>query len=66
MNREWRKGSVELVDGYVLLDGAGVPVRRLADVEFAVEGGYLNVRVPGREGVQLVSAPGVRLVLAES
>ncbi|GAA2742657.1 MULTISPECIES: hypothetical protein [Kitasatospora] len=62
MTREWRTGSIELVDGYALLDGEGREVRRLAGIEFAVEGGYLNVRVPGRDGLQLLSAPAVRSV----
>lgn len=62
MNREWREGTIVLVPGYWLLDASGERVESLDGVEFAVEGGYVNVRVEGRPDVQLVSAPGVRWI----
>ncbi|MEV0270324.1 hypothetical protein AB0H43_16205 [Hamadaea sp. NPDC050747] len=65
MKRQWRRGSIELVGGYTLLDRTGEPVDRLEDIRFAVEGGFVNVRVPGRPGTQLVSAPSVRRIQCE-
>ncbi|NUR71536.1 MAG: hypothetical protein HOU81_12015 [Hamadaea sp.] len=62
MKRQWRRGSIELNGGYALLDKDGQPAERLDDIRFAVEGGFVNVRVPGRAGTQLVSAPGVRRI----
>jgi hypothetical protein len=66
MNREWRHGSIELVAGYRLFDANGDAVSTVADVEFAIEGGYVNVRIPGRADTQIVSAPGVRLIVCDS
>ncbi|GAA2663236.1 hypothetical protein [Nonomuraea recticatena] len=59
MNREWRTGSVELVDGYSL-EGD------LSDVLFAIEGGFMNIRVPGVDHTQIVSAPAVRAITCRS
>lgn len=59
MNREWRRGAITLVPGYSLVDGAGDRVESVDGIEFAVEGGFVNVRVPGRAETQLVSAPAV-------
>lgn len=66
MNREWRHGSIELVAGYALFDANGHAVIAVADVEFAIEGGYVNVRIPGRADTQIVPAPGVRLIVCDS
>ncbi|MFE0508647.1 hypothetical protein [Streptomyces sp. NPDC058964] len=66
MNREWRKGSIELVSGYTLTDADGRPAGRVEDADFAVEGGFINVRVPGHLHTQLVSAPAVRLITCDS
>lgn len=66
MNRQWREGAIELVPGYRLLDGANVPVETLEGVRFAVEGGFVNVAVPGRDDVQLVSAPAVAWIRCDS
>ncbi|MFE9424727.1 hypothetical protein ACFYNO_17345 [Kitasatospora sp. NPDC006697] len=62
MNREWRKGTVELLAGYALVGADGQEVERAEEVEFAIEGGYVNVRIPGVPHTQLVSAPAVRLI----
>ncbi|MFF5209222.1 hypothetical protein [Streptosporangium sp. NPDC000396] len=65
MNREWRTGSVELVDGYTVIDGKGLRVGRVESIRFAIEGGFVNIEVPGVEHVQIVSAPAVRLITCE-
>ncbi|GHJ44503.1 hypothetical protein Cs7R123_18450 [Catellatospora sp. TT07R-123] len=62
MTRDWRRGSIRLIPGYHLLNAAGLPVAELAEVDFALEGGFVNVRVPGRDDVQLVSAPALHLI----
>ncbi|WP_214410620.1 hypothetical protein [Sphaerisporangium fuscum] len=66
MNRDWRTGSIELVTGYTLTDADGRRARRVDDVRFAIEGGFVNVRVPGVAHVQIVSAPAVGLITASS
>ncbi|MGV4986723.1 hypothetical protein ACWC0C_34605 [Streptomyces sp. NPDC001709] len=66
MNRDWRKGAIELVSGYTLKDAEGRPVDRADGIEFAIEGGFVNVRIPEVPGSQLVSAPAVRLITSES
>jgi hypothetical protein len=66
MIREWRKGSIELVSGYTLTDADGRCVARVDGVDFAIEGGFVNVRLPGASGTELVSAPAVRLITCES
>ncbi|GAA2362175.1 hypothetical protein [Nonomuraea africana] len=55
MNREWRAGSVELVEGYRLVGDLG-------DVLFAIEGGFVNIKVPGVDHIQIVSAPAIRAI----
>ncbi|UXY32423.1 hypothetical protein [Streptomyces sp. HUAS TT20] len=47
MIREWRKGSIELVSGYTITDADGRSVGRAEGVDFALEGGFVNVRLPG-------------------
>ncbi|MFF8429083.1 MULTISPECIES: hypothetical protein [unclassified Streptomyces] len=66
MNRDWRKGSIELVSGYTLMDAKSRPVGRADGIDFAIEGGFVHVRLPGVPGSQLVSAPAVRLITSES
>ena len=59
MTRDWRKGAITLVPGYSLVDGDGERVESIEGIEFAIEGGFVNVRVPGCTETQLVSAPAV-------
>jgi len=66
VNREWRKGSIELVSGYTVTDADGRPVGRAEGIDFAVEGGFINLRLPGVPHTQLVSAPAVRLITCDS
>ncbi|MGW3208329.1 hypothetical protein [Streptomyces sp. NPDC001135] len=66
MIREWRRGSIELVAGYTITDAEGRSASRAADVEFALEGGFVHVRLPGARHTQVVSAPAVRLITCES
>ncbi|MFI7424259.1 hypothetical protein [Nonomuraea sp. NPDC049684] len=66
MNPTWRNGTVELLDGYTLTNSEGRRVPTVAGVRFAIEGGYLNVEVPGVPHIQIVSAPAVRLVTCDS
>ncbi|MEU6068694.1 MULTISPECIES: hypothetical protein [Streptomyces] len=65
MNHEWRRGSIELVPGYTITDADGRPVSRAEGVDFALEGGFVNVRLSGAPHTQLVSAPAVRLITCE-
>jgi hypothetical protein len=66
MNRTWRNGSIELVDGYILTDAEGQRVTALEEARFAIEGGYVNVEVPGVPRTQIVSAPTIRLLTCDS
>ncbi|KUJ68516.1 hypothetical protein ACZ90_18180 [Streptomyces albus subsp. albus] len=66
MNRDWRKGSIELVPGYTLADADDRAIDRADSIEFTIEGGFVNVRLPGVSRTQLVSAPAVRLITCES
>ncbi|NUP80256.1 MAG: hypothetical protein HOV96_22205, partial [Nonomuraea sp.] len=58
----WRTGSIELLDGYTLTDSAGHHVTTLQGIRFAIEGGYVNIEVPGVPHTQIVSAPAIRLL----
>jgi len=62
MNPTWRNGSIELLDGYTLTAPDGRSVTALQGIRFAIEGGYVNVEVPGVPHTQIVSAPAVRLL----
>jgi len=66
VNREWRRGSIELVSDYTITDADGRPVGRAEGIDFAVEGGFINLRLPGVPHTQLVSAPAVRLIACDS
>ncbi|MFI1169264.1 hypothetical protein ACH4UM_38315 [Streptomyces sp. NPDC020801] len=66
MTSQWRKGSIELVPGYSLTDADNHRVDRAEHVDFAIEGGYVSIRLPGVPCTQLVSAPAVRLITCES
>lgn len=58
MSPAWRTGTVRLRPGYMLLDGHGAATGTV-DAAFAIEGGYVHVRVPGAPRVQVVGAPAV-------
>ncbi|MEU7144706.1 carboxymuconolactone decarboxylase family protein [Nocardia sp. NPDC046473] len=63
MTTRWRQASkVVLVEGYSLLARDGRPVRTIDDVSVTIEGGFLHVKVPGSDEIQIVSAPAVALV----
>ncbi|MFI2367543.1 hypothetical protein [Streptomyces sp. NPDC018833] len=62
MTRDWRTGSIELVDGYTLSGADGRRITRADDVRFAIEGGFVNIRLPEVPHIQVVSAPAVRLI----
>ncbi|WP_327431289.1 MULTISPECIES: hypothetical protein [unclassified Streptomyces] len=66
MNRDWRKGSIELVPGYTLTDADNRPIDHADGIGFAIEGGFVNVQLPGVPYTQLVSAPAVRLITCAS
>ncbi|GAA1270803.1 hypothetical protein GCM10009665_68900 [Kitasatospora nipponensis] len=66
MNHQWRKGSIELVPGYFLIDAENRPTDRAEDIDFTVEGGFVHVRLHGVPHDQLVSAPAVRLITCKS
>ncbi|MFE1949302.1 hypothetical protein ACFW9D_02400 [Streptomyces sp. NPDC059524] len=65
MSRQWRKGTIDLLTGYAVFSADGRRVSRVTGVDFAIEGGFVNIRVPGVPRVQLVSAPAVRLITVE-
>lgn len=63
MTMRWRAAAVvELVDGYILLDAAGRAVSTVSDVRIAFDGGFAHLEVPGRDSIQVVSAPALRRV----
>ncbi|MEV6388246.1 carboxymuconolactone decarboxylase family protein [Nocardia xishanensis] len=63
MTTTWRTAtSVELVEGYSLLDRTGQPVRQIEDVQIRIEGGFLHVRTAPEAEIQVVSAPAVARV----
>jgi hypothetical protein len=62
MTRDWRTGSIELVDGYTLTGPDGRRTARADDVRFAIEGGFVNIQLPDVPHIQVVSAPAVRLI----
>ncbi|WP_027343874.1 hypothetical protein [Hamadaea tsunoensis] len=62
MKREWRRGSIALTAGYAIFNADGELVQNLADVQFALEGGFVNIRVAGRDDTQVVSAPALSLI----
>ncbi|MFI7006335.1 hypothetical protein [Streptomyces sp. NPDC050145] len=66
MSREWRRGTIELDTAYTVFSADGRRVSRATGVDFAIEGGFVNIRVPGVPRVQVVSAPAVRLITVEA
>ncbi|POX51180.1 hypothetical protein C3489_20835 [Streptomyces sp. Ru71] len=66
MSREWRTGTIELLPGYAFVDADGHAVGRAEDVEFTLEGGFVNARLPGVPHTQVVSAPALRLITCTS
>ncbi|GAA4950820.1 hypothetical protein GCM10023205_09470 [Yinghuangia aomiensis] len=66
MTANWRTGTVHLRDGYTLVGKDGGSTAS-ADADFALEGGFVHVRIPGTDTVQIVSAPAVaRITYAEA
>lgn len=66
MTVNWRTGTVHLRPGYTLAGNDGEPTAS-ADADFALEGGFVHVRIPGADTVQIVSAPAVaRIAYAEA
>lgn len=61
MSPTWRTGTIRLRPGYSLLDANGAETGT-ADGDFAIEGGYVHVRLPGAPQVQVVGAPAVELI----
>ena len=57
----WLAADVIVVPGFEILDAEGKESASLA-ARVAVQGGYLHVAVPGRDDIQLLSAPAVRRV----
>ena len=62
MAREWHRGSIELRDGYTIMDGSGNMAHEVPNAKFSIEGGFLYVDVHGADDVQVVSSAAVRLL----
>ncbi|MFF7990977.1 hypothetical protein ACFZDG_14465 [Kitasatospora xanthocidica] len=62
MNEDWAEASVELVDGYAVVNADGERVSSAPRALAAFQGGFVKLRLPGTETVQVVSAPAVRLI----
>jgi len=61
MELHWHEAELlELVDGYTIDDTDDRPTSTVEDIRIAVQGGFLHIRHPGDDRVQIVSAPGVR------
>jgi hypothetical protein len=59
MGREWHRGSIELTDGYTVMDGDGKMANQLDNVRFSIEGGFLFVDVHGTDDFQVLSSHAV-------
>ncbi|HEX4865269.1 MAG TPA: hypothetical protein VFV02_14455 [Acidimicrobiales bacterium] len=62
MAREWHRGSVELRDGYAVLQGDGQMANRMDNVRFSIEGGFLYVDVHGVDDFQVVPSDAVQRI----
>ncbi|MFJ9454318.1 hypothetical protein ACIRST_04490 [Kitasatospora sp. NPDC101447] len=62
MNEDWAEASVELVDGYTVMNGDGRVVASVPRALVSFQGGFVKLRIPGTGTVQVVSAPAVRLI----
>ena len=62
MAREWHRGSIELRDGYTIMDGDGKMAHQIPNAKFSIEGGFLYVDVHGADDLQVVSSEAVRLL----
>ncbi|MFJ8623137.1 hypothetical protein ACIRD3_09825 [Kitasatospora sp. NPDC093550] len=62
MDEDWAEGSVDLVDGYAVVDAADRAVSSVPRALVAFQGGFVKLRIPGTDTVQVVSAPAVRLI----
>ncbi|NUU25484.1 MAG: hypothetical protein HOV68_28855 [Streptomycetaceae bacterium] len=61
MSPTWRQGVIELAPGFRVVGPDGAWAER-AEGEFAIEGGYVHLRIAGVAEVQIVSAPAVRRI----
>ena len=59
MAREWHRGSIELRNGYTVMDGDGKMANQLENARFSIEGGFLYVDVHGTDDLQVVSSDAV-------
>jgi uncharacterized protein YxjI len=59
MGREWHRGSIELRDGYTIMDGDGKMAHQIDNARFSIEGGFLYVDVHGTDDLQVVSSDAV-------
>jgi hypothetical protein len=59
MAREWHRGSIELRDGYTVMDGDGRMANQIQNAKFSIEGGFLYVDVHGSDDLQVVSSDAV-------
>ena len=57
----WLTAEVLVVPGFEILDAEGKETASLS-ARVAVQGGYLHVAVPGRDDIQVLSAPALRRV----
>ena len=59
MAREWHRGSIELRNGYRVMDGDGKMANQIENARFSIEGGFLYVDVHGTDDLQVVSSDAV-------
>lgn len=59
MAREWHRGSIELMNGYTVMDGDGKMANQVENARFSIEGGFLYVDVHGTDDLQVVSSDAV-------
>ena len=59
MPREWRRGSIELRDGFSVACGDGEMANRIDNARFSIEGGFLYVDVHGVDDLQVVASDAV-------
>ena len=59
MARDWHRGSIELRDGYTVMDGDGKMANQIENARFSIEGGFLYVDIHGTDDLQVVSSEAV-------
>jgi hypothetical protein len=57
-----RIASVELVAGYDVVAADGSRVSSVPQARVSFNGGFALLEIPGTDTVQVVSAPGIRLI----